>query len=144
MGTHHDLGESLMRLAVGSLFSTRSASVTFEFGPGAGIARIDGTVADTVAVEIESRVPKQIRGALLDLILHPYPKKLLLLLPVYTGNPTTALRQAEVILGRFVQKDAFRVVAASQDLDESIQRIRLALKELGVDHAAGVPKAASW
>jgi hypothetical protein len=48
-----------------------------ERGPSAGSARIDGTVAGMVAVEIKSRVPKQVRGALLDLIMHSFTKKLL-------------------------------------------------------------------
>ena len=54
-------GKDLMRLAVGDLFSDSGPSVTFDFGPDAGSARIDGTVANTVAVQIESRLPEQAR-----------------------------------------------------------------------------------
>jgi hypothetical protein len=47
-------------------------TVAVDYGAGQG-ARIDGTVGD-IAVGIESRVAKQVRGAVLDLICHPFPK----------------------------------------------------------------------
>jgi hypothetical protein len=75
---------------------------------------------------------------LVDLIFHPYPSKLLLLLPVHTGNPPSAVRQAEVILGRFLVPSNFRVVLAGDSVDGSVVAIRRALVELGVDVAVGV------
>lgn len=132
MGELEDLGKKLMRGAAGSLFVDDGPSVRFDFGPEAGSARIDGTVAGVVAVEIESRVPKQVRGALVDLVLHPYPKKLLLLLLVHTGNPRTAVNQARIIMGRFLDSAAFRVVCATEDPGETVRAVRAALGELGV------------
>ena len=129
MGKHADLGVGLLRLAAGPLFIDSGPTVRIEFGPGAGYAQIDGTVAGLVAVEIESREPKQVRGAILDLLLHPFPRKLLVLLPVFTRDSTPA--QARAILGRFLAEDAFRVVAVTADYDESIDRLREALSELG-------------
>src|SRR6185295_2447847 len=108
MGELDNLGKKLMRVAAGDLFTDDGPSVSFEFGPKAGRARIDGTVGGLVAIEIESRVPKQIRGAMVDLVMHPFERKLLLLLPIYIGNPTTAVNQARVVLGRFLQPDTFR------------------------------------
>lgn len=142
MGELDDTGKKLLRAAAGPLFTSDGPSVTFSFGPGAGTARIDGTVAGRVAVEIESRVPKQIRGALLDLILHPYPCKLLVLLPVYTGNIDTAVRQATVILRRFVEPACFRVVVVQHSVDESLAAVRVALAELGVDLEPAAPSSA--
>lgn len=130
MGKHADLGVELLRQAAGPLFIDFGPSAQIEFGPGAGYAQIDGTVADLVAVEIESREPKQVRGAILDLLLHPLPRKLLLLLPVYTRDSTPT--QARAILGRFLPEDAFRVVSATTDFDETIRQLRGALAELGV------------
>lgn len=138
MGDHDTLGKQLLLQAAGSLFSSDGPSVTFSFGPGAGTARIDGTVAGTVAVEIESRVPKQIRGALLDLILHPYPAKLLVLLPAHTGNFVTAVRQAETILAQFVKDRRFRIVVVQGSYEESLTAIRDALRQLGVELDAAV------
>ena len=62
MGDLDKLGKELMRRAAGPLFVDDGPSVRFDFGPEAGSARIDGTVAGIVAAEVESRVPKQIRG----------------------------------------------------------------------------------
>ena len=137
MGDLDKLGKELMRRAAGSLFVDDGPSLTFEFGPEAGSARIDGTVGGLVAVEVESRVPKQIRGALVDLVLHPYPKKLLIVLPIHTGNPDTATKQARVILGRFLEPNTFRVVCVSEDLEGSIRAIQGALSDLGVEVRAG-------
>lgn len=140
-GDFDRLGKSLMQQAAGSLYVKEGPSVSFSFGPEAGKARIDGTVAGVVAVEIESRALKQVRGALLDLLLHPYPKKLLLILPVYAGNAATAVKQAQAILGRFLKTDVYRVVCVTDDLEESIEAIRAALRELGVSVAAGHSKS---
>jgi len=70
------------------------------------LARIDGTVAGQVAVEIESRRSKQVRGAVLDLFCHAYPKKLLLILPVHMSNAETTAHQCRTAL----QEGDFRVV----------------------------------
>ena len=56
-------------------------------------ASVDATVGGDIAVEVESRVSKQVRGAVLDLMCHPYPKKLLILLPVHMSNPETTAQQ---------------------------------------------------
>jgi len=67
-----------------------------EINYGAGLpARIDAAIGD-IAVEIESRVSKQVRGALLDLICHPYSKKLLVLLPVHMSNPMITAVQCKI------------------------------------------------
>ena len=63
-------------------------------------ARIDGTLDQNVAVELESRVSKQVRGAVLDLLCHSYPKKLLVLLPVHDVEVTA--RQCEFIFSKFL------------------------------------------
>ncbi len=136
-GDFDRLGKTLMQQAAGPLFVRDGPSVSFSFGPEAGNARIDGTVAGVVAVEIESRALKQVRGALIDLLLHPYPKKLLLILPVYSGNAHTAVKQAQAILGRFLKDDAYRVVCVTDELDGSIESIRTALRELGVPTGVG-------
>jgi hypothetical protein len=133
MGDYDRIGKELLRRAARTLYHDAGPSVCFEFGPGAGGAHIDGTVAGLVAVEVESRTPKQFRGALLDLILHPYPKKLLLLLDAYIGNRDIAVKQACAILGRFLEPTAFRVLVIGADnLEAATGAIRTALSELGV------------
>ncbi|MGE0454275.1 MAG: hypothetical protein AB7O37_16800 [Vicinamibacteria bacterium] len=66
-------------------------------------------------------------------MLHPYPKKLLLLLDAYIGNRDIAVKQACAILGRFLEPDTFRVLAVGADsLEAATGAIRTALSELGV------------
>ena len=137
-GNYDRLGKDLLKLAAGPLFIQDGPSVCISFGQGAGGARIDGTVANLVAVEVESRALKQVRGALLDLVCHPLPKKLLLILPVYAGNASIATKQSQAILGRFLDPAAFRVVCATGAKDEDIVgALRTALRELGVELEAG-------
>jgi hypothetical protein len=137
--SHWDkIGKDLLRSVVGDLFTETGSSVEISLGPEGGVAKIGGTIGGTVAVEIESRTPKQIRGAVLDLILHPFPKKLLFVLPVHVGNRTAIGAQARYLLGQFLKPEAFRVVVAPYpDLDEAVPLLRAALRELGVFTKAG-------
>jgi hypothetical protein len=81
---HDDYGKRVLHAATKGHAVLCGASVEIHYGTGQP-ARIDATVGD-IAVEVESRVSKQVRGAVLDLICHQYPKKLLLLLPVHMNN----------------------------------------------------------
>jgi hypothetical protein len=100
VGDHDKYGKQLLRLAAGRGCVTTGRSLTVDYGAGRG-AEIDATVGSRIAVEVESRVAKQVRGAILDLICHRYPKKLLILLPVHISNPATTERQCRSILDRF-------------------------------------------
>ncbi len=79
MGEHDHYGKQILTRAAGRRCDGPCTITSY----GRSSAQIDGTVGSTIAVEIESRTGKQVRGALLDLILHPYPKKLMILLPMY-------------------------------------------------------------
>lgn len=123
-----------MRQAAGSAFQEYGEVVNVPYGARGG-ATIDGVVGDSVAVEIESRVSKQVRGAVLDLICHPYPKKLLVLLPVHMSNPSLCSAQCENILARFIKPDQFRVVVLSGSgahnaVEGDAKLIQAALSEL--------------
>lgn len=89
-----------------------------------------------MAVEVESRVSKQVRGAVLDLVCHQYPKKLLVLLPVHMNNVEITADQCRSIFRRFVAPENFKVVVLSGDgeiprLEEDAVRVREALRALG-------------
>ena len=99
-------------------------------------ARIDGTVAFLVAVEIDSRVAKQVRGAVLDLICHPYRKKLLVLIPAHMSNVDITAQQCRIILDRFVGSEHFRVVVLRgtgnfPQLEGDVEAVKSSLIELG-------------
>ena len=92
-------------------------------------------------MEVESRVQKQIRGAVLDLICHRYPKKLLVLVPVHMSNPALCSDQCRHILGRFLKPEDYRVVLLSgsgfgHKLEHDADLVRAALRELGFDCTA--------
>jgi hypothetical protein len=140
MGAHDIYGKAVMRKAAGSAFREWGTPVTVLYGAKGGAA-IDGVVGDTIAVEIESRVSKQVRGALLDLICHKYPKKLLLLVPVHMSNPALCSDQCRDILGRFLKPDDYRVVVltgtgSDEAIDVDAQLVRAALTDLGHGTAA--------
>lgn len=98
MGSHDAYGKKILLEATNNLAKTHGASVEVDYGAGYP-ARIDGTFKN-IAIEIESRTSKQVRGAVLDLICHSLPKKLLLLLPVHMSNPEVAAAQCRTILDR--------------------------------------------
>lgn len=138
MGDHDAYGKAVMRTAAGSAFRESGPAVHVSYGTSKGGGTIDGVIGDTIAVEIESRVPKQIRGAVLDLICHDYPKKLLVLVPVYMSNPTLCSDQCRYILGRFVKPEEYRVIVLAgsgfdQMLEVDASRVRAAIQELGFD-----------
>ena len=134
---HDEYGKTLLIRAAGEAVERAGPSVEINYGAG-GPARIDATVAGQVAVEVEARVSKQIRGALLDLICHTYPKKLLVIIPKHASNPSVAAEQCRQILGRFLPNPGdFRVVLAQGTghkprLEEDTALIRDALEALGV------------
>ena len=78
MGSHDDYGKQVLIGATNGACEFYGAGVEIDYGAGLP-ARIDGAINGTIAVEVESRTSKQIRGAVLDLIFHRYPKKLLIL-----------------------------------------------------------------
>jgi hypothetical protein len=137
MGSHDDYGKQVMRRMAGPAFQGWGQSVEVDYKSGRP-ARIDGTVKEQVAVEIESRVAKQIRGALLDLICHRYPKKLLVLLPVHMNDVSVTAAQCRFILERFLPPADFRVAVLLgtgevQRFDADVPILRAALTELGVE-----------
>jgi hypothetical protein len=132
-GASHDAyGKRVMRDAFGSRFSD---ILTTEVNYGSGRpARIDGTIDSHIAVEIESRVFKQIRGALLDLLCHRYPKKLLLLMPAAGQIGPTAAKQCEFIFAKFLQPGDYCVIVLSgcgslQCLDSDISLVRMEVEK---------------
>lgn len=134
MGSHDDYGKKLLMQAAGEDFEQYGSSIEIDYGAGQP-ARIDGTVGTSIAIEIESRTAKQVRGAVLDLICHPYPKKLLILVPKHMQNPAATADQCVNIMRRFCSKDNFRVVVLKGTGDDHQFRsdtaiVKKAIKEL--------------
>ena len=112
MGAHDEYGKEILRKATRGAAELHGTSVEIDYGT-AHPARIDATVREHVAIEIESRTSKQVRGAVLDLLCHPYPKKLLILLPVYIS--TACAEQCRNILTKFLAEKDFRIIVLKGD-----------------------------
>lgn len=101
---HDEYGKLVLRTAAPQA-EIYGPTVAVDYGAGQH-SRIDGTVGD-IAVKIESRVPNQVRGAVLDLICYPFPKKLLVLLPVHMTNAEITADQCRNALARFCPAGSF-------------------------------------
>jgi hypothetical protein len=133
MGIHDRYGKNVLNMAAGHAFD-EYLGVDVDYGAGRG-ARIDGAVNGTIAVEIDSRVSKQVRGAVLDLMLHPFPKKLLVLIPANMSDITTTAKQCVHILGTFLNRTDFEVVSLKRighdpQYELDIQLVKAALSKL--------------
>ena len=134
---HDKYGKQVMRKAAGLYYSDSGMSIEVNYKAGRP-ARIDGTIDPRVAVEIDSRTSKQVRGAVLDLICHKNPKKLPVLIPRHMNDVNTTAEQCRYILGRFVDEGDFRVVVLRGDgdapqLENDAGIIKTALAKLGID-----------
>lgn len=112
MGVHDDYGKEILRRATKGTAELGGSSVEIDYGTESP-ARIDGTYKECIAIEIETRTGKQVRGAVLDLICHPYPKKLLVCMPLYMTRRVP--EQCQNILARFVSERDFRVIVLEGD-----------------------------
>jgi hypothetical protein len=144
MGSHDDYGKQVLRSASRGMVEDWGPPVEIYYHAGHA-ARIDGVVDRNIAVEVESRVSKQVRGAVLDLLFHSCPKKLLILLPVHMSDVQATAAQCRYILSRWVNPADFRVVTLSgtgsaPELDTDIVTVQNALRELGfsIDHATTI------
>jgi len=108
MANHDSYGKNLLDRVTGGRCKFYGPPVETNHGAG-GACRIDGAVAN-IAIEVESRTAKQVRGAILDLILHRFPKKLLILLPVHM-NVRIEQDRCAAILRRFCAEEDFQVIA---------------------------------
>jgi len=133
---HDRYGKRLVQAIAGGKFVDSGDLVRIQYGGGMS-ANIDGVVKDCCAIEIESRVAKQVRGALLDLLCHPLSKKLLVLIPVHMNDPEATAEHCKEILKRFMKKgeraDVVLLRGTGDDPkpEEDRKLIEEALKRLG-------------
>ena len=132
---HDQYGKQVLKNAFGGRFNPKPEPFHFDkINHSAGTARIDGEIDAMVAVEIESRASKQVRGALLDLAFHPHKKKLLVIINKY-GNDITPV-QAQSILGKLCGKHSiFEIVVLrgrgdDPHLGEDVKLVKKAARRL--------------
>jgi len=96
MGKHEQYGKQVLRAAaLQSLMN--GATVRIDHGAG-DPAVIDATVGN-IAVQIEARTPKQVRGAIPDLICRPRPKNCSCFCPSTQPLQKLQLRSVRTSLG---------------------------------------------
>lgn len=98
IGRYESYATRVLEATFGDRFSTDD--LIFSFGPEAGTAKIDGIIGGKVAVEFGVGSPKQTRSSVLDLIFHPLPKKLLVVVDTPGHAADRTVFQAATILGR--------------------------------------------
>lgn len=88
MGIHDSYGKGVLNLATNKQFEHWFADtqLSFEYPSGGIIAKLDGIIGDECVVEVQGLNEKQIRGGILDLVLHPRSKKLLVTVPANVGK----------------------------------------------------------
>jgi len=99
LGSHDRYVKGLLRRLFGSQYKIDKYYTYVKYAEGS--AQIDGVIVFSdceIAVEIESRTAKQVRGALLDLFFHRARKKLLIIVPEYMYDPQALKKDAEYIL----------------------------------------------
>ena len=99
MGKYDNYAIDVLRETFGGRFNTND-DVVFSFGPNAGTGEVDGVIDWKVAVEIGVGSPKQIRASVLDLMFHPFPMKLLILVDTPEHETGRSVRQAGAILAQ--------------------------------------------
>ena len=99
MGKYDNYAKDVLRETFGKRFNTTD-DVVFSFGKDAGTGEVDGTIDGNIAVEIGVGSPKQTRASVLDLMFHPYPMKLLILVDTPEHETGRSARQAGAILAQ--------------------------------------------
>ena len=134
MGYLDTYAKEVLRAAAGEDFLYSGPSVFVNYGSGHP-CRLDGTIGSNIAVQVESAYSKQVRGAILDLLCHPYPQKLLILGPNRTYDCVVSAYPCEQALGHFLAPERFRVVVLTgtptdRHVTDDANLVRLSLTEL--------------
>ena len=139
LGSHDRYVKGLLSRLFGFRYKTDRYYTYVEYAEGS--AQIDGVITlpdGEIAVEIESRTAKQVRGALLDLFFHRARKKLLIIVPEYMYSPQALKKDSEYILNqlRKIRPDiVFKVVILKgsgndPQPEDDLKIIEEAVKEL--------------
>lgn len=100
---HNNYGKRLLKEVVGDLLIATGPDTRVNY-QGDISAKIDGVIEACCAIEIESRVAKQVRGALIDLLEHQLSKKLLILIPAHMNDPEATARHCKHLLEKYKQQ----------------------------------------
>jgi len=96
MGIHDAYGKEVLKKATNGQFRHWfvRGDLTVNYPPGGMTAELDGVIGKDCVVEVEGVNEKQIRGGILDLVFHPHPKKLLVIIPANINNKPENIERA--------------------------------------------------
>jgi hypothetical protein len=127
MGYLDTYAKEVLRAIASEAFVYNGPSVLVNYGDGRP-CRIDGTVGGSHRSRSGTGYAKQVRGAVLDLLVHPYPK--------HMYDSATCAYQCKLAFGHFLAPERFRVVVLNEthtngNLDADTKLVRSALSDLG-------------
>jgi hypothetical protein len=97
VGKYDRYARDVMRATFGDRWQEGGQAI-FSFGERAGYGQVDGIIDGAIAVEFGVGSPKQIRAALLELVLHPLDGKMLVLVDTPGHSTQSSVVQAGRIL----------------------------------------------
>ena len=132
---HDNYVKDMLEKIAGDQFITKRLDTKVDY-EGQISAYIDGVITNCCAIEIESRTNKQIRGALIDLLNHKLPKKLLILVPANIYKPPASVPHCEFILEKYKNSKLIKIKVillkgtGNNPNKEDIDIIKKGLKDL--------------
>jgi hypothetical protein len=131
---NHDYGREVLAIATDGAAKRGDSALRIDYGAGWQV-QLGGFVGD-IAIEFDHRAGRLARGAVLDLIYHPYPKKLLALIPADIPNIKITAAKCRNIFERFCPPGSFQVIALAGTgirpmLEKDAAIIAAALRVLG-------------
>ena len=133
MGRYESYAFDVLSTTFGKDWS-RGDERLFSYGYDAGQGSVDGVLNERIAVEIGVGSPKQIRAGILDLVLHPAPARLLILVDTPDHPTDRAALQAQAILDRMSARGQVVRLSGSPsnaNIDKDAELLRRAVDKLG-------------
>lgn len=122
--------KEVLRKLLGERFNDHVSETRFVIRNTGTQIEPDAVIDKDAVVEIESRTPKQIRGALMDLLTHPFKKKLLIIRPANANADRIGAHCNEIVAQYLRADEKFYVVVLRMDQQEDEELIREGLTVL--------------
>ncbi len=124
MGQHDKYGKEVLKSAFGERVEITGQKTEVQLGNKGRPARIDAVIDGEIAVEIESRTGKQVRGAIIDLLISKHKKMLLILLPVHMSNAEITKAQCKHIFKELNPDKKYEVIVFEEYRGKIIPEVK--------------------
>lgn len=133
---HETALQDVLRTIFGALVSADILTKRVPVGTTGTYVEPDAVViSEDLVIEVESRTAKQIRGAIMDLLLSPGKKKLLIIRPTSDDIAGKKAHFEAVLAARLRSDESSAVVLLANEADPSADQdaIRQGLAQLGIN-----------